>query len=352
MEDAVFLIWKPINEDDKKSVRQNELSSEKEDEIFNEDGNEDKLIDESTQLHNADLDEIIDFFPRVLQNIKDEISNGVTWENIIKIPGLEDQISLTEKGINEDIGKFKKDILKVQKEKDAIIKKKKKELDANENKFIVKSKEIIKEFKKVFKNFCNDSNSGKISDEIKTQDSAVKYVGLEKLKNDLLEIEIWEKQKLTEFIKIFRKDVDDKNIIMQERTETLRKSLEAKKNRLKEKIGQIVIELKNKIEAYNEAIDKQEDEKEEISKDEKMEELSKIFIMTDFITDLEKITEVMDDRISKLRDQLDGARTASNENYFNKIMSDDYYRNKKKIQDIKEIYNNYWDKIKVELYNK
>ena len=59
----------------------------------------------------------------------------------------------------------------------------------------------------------------------------------------------------------------------------------------------------------------------------------------------------MDDRISKLRDQLDGARTANTENYFNKLMADDYYRNKKRIQDIKEIYNIYWDKIKVELDN-
>ena len=45
-------------------------------------------MEERAQLHNADLDEIIDFFPRVLQNIKDDISTGVTWENLIKIMGL------------------------------------------------------------------------------------------------------------------------------------------------------------------------------------------------------------------------------------------------------------------------
>ena len=350
-----YLDWKPLSEDYKKSVRQNALNAGKEDKISNEAANEEKLMEERAQLHNADLDEIIDFFPRVLQNIKDDISTGVTWENLIKIPGLEDQIALAEKGVNEDLEKFKEDILKVQKEKDSIINQQKKELDANEDKFIVKSKEMIREFKKVFKKFCNDLRNGKLQNEVKTQDDAVKYVGLEKLKNDLLEIEIWEKQKLTEFIKAFRKNVGDKNTTMQERTDTLRQSLDAKKNGLKEKIGQIVSELKNKIEAYNEAIDKpedaKEDEEEEAPKDEKMEELSKLFIMTDFISDLEKVTEVMDDRISKLRDQLDGARTASTENYFNKIMTDDYYRNKKRIQDIKEIYNIYWDKIKVELDN-
>ena len=51
-------------------------------------------MEEREQLYNADLDEIIDFFPRVLQNIKDGISTCATWENLIKIPGLEYQIPL------------------------------------------------------------------------------------------------------------------------------------------------------------------------------------------------------------------------------------------------------------------
>ena len=61
--------------------------------------------------------EIIDFFPRVLQNIKDDISTCVTWENLIKIPGLEYQIALAEKDINENLEKFKEDILKYKKKK-------------------------------------------------------------------------------------------------------------------------------------------------------------------------------------------------------------------------------------------
>ena len=53
--------------------------------------------------------EIIDFFPRVLQNIKNDISTYVTWENLIKIPGLEYNY-FSRKGINEDLEKFKEDI--------------------------------------------------------------------------------------------------------------------------------------------------------------------------------------------------------------------------------------------------
>ena len=71
------------------------------------------------------MDEIIDFFPRVLENIKEEISNGVTWDNLIKIPGLEDNINLAEKGINEDLNNYKEEILEKQKEKDEVITRKK-----------------------------------------------------------------------------------------------------------------------------------------------------------------------------------------------------------------------------------
>ena len=80
-----------------------------------------------------------------------------------------------------------------------------------------------------------------------------------------------------------------------------------------------------------------------------MEELSRIFQLTDFKSDLEKITEVLDDRISKLKENLEAARASSTENYFNMLNTNDYYRNKKRIQDIQEIYNIYWEKIKKEI---
>ena len=85
-------------------------------------------MEERAALHNADLDEIIDFFPRVIENIKEEISNGVTWKNLVEIPGIEDQINLAEKGINEDLKNYQEEILEIQKEKDAVINKKKKRI--------------------------------------------------------------------------------------------------------------------------------------------------------------------------------------------------------------------------------
>ena len=117
----------------------------------------------------------------------------------------------------------------------------------------------------------------------------------------------------------------------------------------------MVTELKNKTDAYSEVKDKPENEKEEgeeeVPRDEKMEELIDLFQKTDFNSDLEKITEVLDDRISKLRDQLETARSQSTENYFNNLNTNDYYRNKKRIDDIQEIYNIYWEKIQKEITN-
>jgi len=349
-----YLDWKPIDEEYREKVITNSLSQGKEDKDAIDAANEEKLMEERAALHNADLDEIIDFFPRVLENIKEEISNGVTWDNLIKIPGLEDNINLAEKGINEDLNNYKEEILEKQKEKDEVITRKKKELDANEEKFIVKSKEMIRAFKKVFKKFCNDLRSGKLP-QIKTQDEGANYVGLQKLKDDLLEIEIYEKEQLSTFIKGFREEVRKINDVMQGKTNTLREKLDAKKTGLKDKIEQIVAEIKTKIEAYD-AVEKPEDgkegeEEEEAPKDEKMEKLINIFGMGEFNSDKDKITEVLDDRISKLKDSLDNARTVSTENYFANITNNDYYRNKKRIEDITEIYSMYYNKIKEELDN-
>ena len=346
-----YLDWKPIDEEYRKQIK-NYQSTPQDETPRKEEMNEDKIHEERQKLHNADLDEIIDFFPRVLKNIKEDISTGVTWENLIKIPGLDDQIKLTEKNITEDINKYKDSILELQVEKDKTITTKKKEMEKNEDKFIVKSKELIREFKRKFKDFIKQLQSGSITG-VKTNDDAEKYVGLEKLKNDLLEIEVYAKQQLNDSIKSFKKEIGDKNTIMQEKTDNVRQSLDGKKNALKEKITMMVTELKNKLDVYRDAIDNKAEEgkedQEEIPKDEKMEDLYRLFQMADFNSDLEKITEVLDDRISKLRDQLENARTMTTENLFGELFTNDYYRNKKRIQDIQEIYDIYWDKIKKEI---
>ena len=302
-------------------------------------------MEEKEELHNADLDEIIDFFPSVLKNIKDEIKNGITWENLIIIPGIKDQIDLTEKGINEDLNNYKEEVLKIQNNKDEIIIKRKKELNANEKKFVDKSKELIEIFKKIFKKFCKELNEGKLPN-IKLPDDAVSYVGLKKLKDDLLEIEIYEKEQLNIFIKNFKEEIRKINDIIQDITNKLKEKLELKKMRLKEKIDQIIKDIKVQIEIY-ESIENPDNEK----KDENMEKLIYIFNIGDFNSDKDKVTEVLDERISKLKDSLDYKRNIRAENFFVNIIDNEYYRNKKRFDDISQIYSMYYNQITEEIYN-
>ena len=56
-----------------------------------------KKIAERQLLYNADLDEIVDL---------EDIASEITWESLIKIPILEDNIKLTENAINEDIKNY------------------------------------------------------------------------------------------------------------------------------------------------------------------------------------------------------------------------------------------------------
>lgn len=356
-----YLDWKPINEDYKKEVIQNFQHSGKDDILGNDFVNEEKLMEERARLHKADLDEIIDFFPKVIATIKEEISTGLTWANLVKIPGIEDQIQVCEKAINEDLAKYKVAILEQQNKKDAIIKEKQKQLEKNEEKFIEQSKEMIRKFKRKFKEFVFNLRNGKIKEPVKSPEEAEKYIELEKLKKDLLEIEIYEKQKLQDFIKEFKTAVGVINTAMSERTDTLKQDLDQKRQALKDKITSIVNDLKAQLEQYGDAEggEKGEDERkeeeeeggEEQRKNEVLEPLYSIFTLTDFNSDIEKVSEVLDDKISKLKDSLDGARTASTEKYFSDIMTNDYYRNKKRIQDIQEIHTLYYDKIKNELDN-
>ena len=210
---------------------------------------------------------------------------------------------------------------------------------------------MIRVFKKVFKKFCKELKEGKLPN-IKSQDEGATYVGLQKLKDDLLEIEVYEKEQLTSFIKGFREEVRKINDVMQAKTNTLREKLDSKKTGLKEKIEQIVSEFRAKIEALDvEKPEEGKEEEEETPQDEKMARIFETLRQSEFNSDKDKITEVLDDRISKLKDSLDNARTISTENYFTNITNNDYYRNKKRIEDITEIYSMYYNKIKDELDN-
>ena len=51
---------------------------------------------------------------------------------------------------------------------------------------------MIRNFKRIYKQFVKDLQEGKIKD-VKNIEDSEKYIRLEKLKNELLEIEVYEK---------------------------------------------------------------------------------------------------------------------------------------------------------------
>lgn len=352
-----YLDWKPINEEYRQIIMTNYQSAGKEDKSDLDAKKEEEEMKEDAALANANLLRTKHFFDDVIEGMKEGVEAGIGWKNMIEIPNIESQINVCRASVEEELKKYQEIILELQKQKDKIIEQKKKELDKNEEKFIVQSKDMVRNFKREFKNFCIDLRKGKITD-VKSPSDAEKYIHLDKLKNDLLEIEVHAKSELIEFIKNFKTEVLKKNSEMVEKTDNLRTNLEAKKNGLKEKIAQIVTELKNKLDIYAEKMEnKEEGEQNEneqegeetVKSDKQMDELQKIFQSPDFNSDIEKITEVLDDRISKLREDIEGERQTSTDAYFLKLNTNDYYRNKKRIQDIQEIYNIYWEKVTKEL---
>ena len=289
------------------------------------------------------VNELNKFFPYVLDKIKKEIKNGITWENLIKIPGIKDQILLTEKGINEDLDNFKEQFLETDEKKDEIIIKREKELDANEEKFINKSKKKIEDFKKNVKKFIKDLNERKILN-IKIPDDGANYIGLKKFKDELLEIEVYEGEQLNIFIKNFKEEIRKLNDIISDKTSKLKENLKAKKIRLNEKIIQIVNEIRKKIEDYSAT------ENPDI-KDGKMEELISIFTRGEFNSEIGRVVEIIDEEISNLKDSLDKARSIKTENYFNYISNNNYYRNKERIFDVNDIYSMFYNQISEAMYN-
>lgn len=292
-----YLDWKPIDEEYRKRVIDNSQNTQK-DEAGGAESSEESRIKEIAALHNANLDGIIDFFDKYRKQVKNDIDKGINWDRLILIPGIKNQLSIIEKLINEDIEKYKITILQMQTEKDAEIEKKKKELEKNEEKFIEESKDMIKIFKRKFKSFVKELQAGN-TPEVKTPEDSEKYVGLIKLKNDLLEIEIYAKQEFTLAIAAFKTAIQNKNGLMTTETELLKTSLDSKKNNLKDKINSIITDLRPKIEKYDDEKPEEgkENEQENVDPDNNLETLSKIFDLPDFNSDLEKVTEILDERI-------------------------------------------------------
>jgi hypothetical protein len=58
------------------------------------------------------------------------------------------------------------------------------------------------------------------------------------------------------------------------------------------------------------------------------------------------MTEFFDDKIGLLKDSIDSARNIAHDNFVKENADNEYYRNRKRIQDINQVYDMYADKMK------
>lgn len=68
--------------------------------------------------------------------------------------------------------------------------------------------------------------------------------------------------------------------------------------------------------------------------------------LEDIRTDLDKMTEYFDDKIGNLKDMIDQTRSNAHEAFTKENGDNEYVRNRKRIQDINQVYEMYSDKMK------
>lgn len=360
-----YLDWKPLSDEMKSKAKQTASTTTGKEDKEDSGEAEEKRRQEEAALRKADLQDVIDFFKKVRQTFKDDISE---FDQLKKIKGIEEAINSADKMITDQIETFKKVCKGIQAKKEADIEFKMKELEKNEEKFIEKSKELIRAFKRKFKEFVHDLPNKK--DELSSLgvDEVQKQIGLEQLKIDLLEIEVYVKDKNKGKLEEFRKKAEDNNRLLGAEAEKLKSSLDSFKGQLKESTMKAANDAKAQYDAYNDNFngngegkeDEEGQEKKPIIPQQENDDKYKEYMETlkvlfgenragEVMSDIEKIHEVLDDKISKLKDGLDTQRALSHKAFFDNLNDKESYRNKKRIEDIIEIYDIYYEKIRVEL---
>lgn len=290
LEHLKYLDWKPIDEDKRQIAIHNYKNSNQKDRNDTFQQNEEKqqrLMKEFTDMKHANAEAVIDFYKQVEKRIKDDTTVQGGWEKLRKVPGLEDKLKLLEKLIEDTVVSYKTDILSLQTDKDRIIRQKTKEIEMGQEKFVEQSKELISVFKREFKkNTLNIKpehiNKDKIESEIKA------------LTDKLLEIEIYEKQQMTTtLIKNFQNELKSVNEKMSDRTNKLKEELDLHKKTFKEALTNLQNELSTKADAYH-------DENSEIPKTSELDEIYDLVEDPDVNGDIEKMTDIYDDKITAL----------------------------------------------------
>jgi len=254
-----------------------------------------ELMKEYEDLKNANCEEIIDFYKQIEKRIIDE-STPQNFENMKKIKRLDNILKLLEKFISDTLVGYKEGILQEQAEKEQIKKQKMKEIELGQEKFVEKSKALVSQFKRDFK----EKTLNKLPFEINRDKIEA---NIKELINKLLEIEVWEKQKMKEVIEEFRRAFLTINEKMSDRTGKLKDELDNYKNPLRTSLANLYKTIEEEISTYEEQNNPNNlnSNNTKIMRDNKeMEEMIKIWDEIDLQSEIERITDAYEEKVSNL----------------------------------------------------
>lgn len=361
-----YLDWKPVDEELKKKAKSLASSAgkeEKEDVLAKEEQNR----KDEAELRNADLGELIGFYKIIDAEINANVGEDKLKELMV-IKGLKETLDNAETSINKAIEDFKEKSLLAYKGKKKCIEENLLTLEKNNQKFVEQSKELVRAFKRKFKEFkfaINNPNSPAYADREKSLEEIAKQIGLYKLKEDLFEIEVHLKLKNDAFIKTIKTRIeDDHDKKLGQLTENLKTALDSCKLNFKETITKCANKAKAIFEAYQENLqegEKDEDnqpaqqmlignqqEENEEEKKQYFESIKSLFTGSsggDLLGDIDKINEVFEDKLPKLKENLDNKRRDASSFLNVDLNNKEAIRSKKRIQDIDEIFKIYYEKI-------
>lgn len=312
-----YLDYRPVDPDERDKLINNSHKNDliKEREQAKADESKDKSFAKFVvELTKANSQYIINFW----HILKEKLINEKIYENFRKIIGMEDKLILLENHVFDTLFTYKNEILEKQ-----VVKEQKenhylREIDANIEEIVQKSKDEIQGFKKRFREYMKNLPENWSMDVIE------KNIRLDLLKEKLFEMEVFTKKIVTDMIAEMEGVIEGIVSEMNQKTSSMHNNLENYKHTLKSNLQQNYEEhTKNLL---------NNDDEQNVDED-------------DIPGDIEKVIESYSEDYDKLKEMIERERNDMKTQYFTDLRLKEYYRDRKRIEDINEVYSFWQDQV-------
>ena len=211
LDNLKYLDYRPVDPDERARLQlSNKGDYGKDREVGKGDSDKERSLEaDAYELTKANSKYIITFWAEYFEKCIKDDSIQTAFE---QVPQFLEKMKILEAEVRKPLYSYRDEILKLQIEKEAIIKEKIEIIEANLEEIVNKSKGEISEFKKVFKNYFAQS-----PDTINLE-NVYNKIKLKELKDKLYEIELFNKKETDKKIEALSKELSEKMENM--RTET------------------------------------------------------------------------------------------------------------------------------------